>query len=330
MEFALREKLLEILVEPVTGSPLTLRAAVGAGAHITEGELVSESTGQVYPIIRGIPRFVPAENYAASFGKQWNKFRQEQLDSAVGAPASQLRFDAEAGWTSAELSGKWLLDAGCGAGRFSEVVAARGPNLVSMDLSSAVDATRETLGRYPNVDVVQASIFEPPFRPATFDFAYCIGVLQHTPDPPRATGSVVQLVKPGGRFALTIYARQPWTKLNAKYLARRLTRHLSNDTLLTAIETAMPVLFPATNILFRLPMLGRVAQFTIPVANYVGRKDITRDQRYRETVLDTFDMLSPTFDLPMTDQEVESVLRGLGAQSWDFRTRVPINCVGVR
>ncbi|MSP56759.1 MAG: methyltransferase domain-containing protein [Myxococcales bacterium] len=326
----MREKLLEILVEPVTGSPLTLRAAEGAGGDISGGELLSESSGRTYPIVRGIPRFVPVENYAASFGKQWNKFRKEQLDSAVGATASQVRFDAEAGWTSADLSGKWLLDAGCGAGRFSEVVAARGPNLVSMDLSSAVDATRETLCRFNNVDVVQASIFEPPFRPGTFDFAYCIGVLQHTPDPPRATGSVVQLVRPGGRFALTIYARQPWTKLNAKYLARRLTRHISSDTLLSAIELAMPVLFPATDMLFRLPMLGKVAQFTIPVANYVGRKDITRAQRYQETVLDTFDMLAPTFDLPMTDREVDGVLSALGAQSWDFRTRVPINCVGVR
>jgi len=30
--------------------------------------------------VRGIPRFVPAANYAGSFGMQWNRFRDVQLD----------------------------------------------------------------------------------------------------------------------------------------------------------------------------------------------------------------------------------------------------------
>src|SRR5690242_17652779 len=127
----MREKLLEVLAEPMTGAALELKDAKGRGGRIEEGKLVSSKTGTVYPIVRGIPRFVPSDEYAGSFGMQWNKFREVQVDSATKSNHSRKRFDAETGWTEADLKGKWLLDAGCGAGRFAEVAAARGPNLVA-------------------------------------------------------------------------------------------------------------------------------------------------------------------------------------------------------
>jgi SAM-dependent methyltransferase len=325
-----REKLLEILREPITGDSLALKNARATGDHIDEGELVGTKTGQSYPILRGIPRFVPPESYAESFGLQWNKYRDVQLDSAGGARYSTARFEAETGWTENDLRGKWCLDAGCGAGRFAEVAAARQPNLVAMDLSSAVEAAARTLHRFPNADVVQASLFEPPFVRGTFDFVYCIGVIQHTPDPPRAVDTVARLARAGGRFAMTIYARKPWTKLNGKYLIRPITRRLPQQLLLRAIETSMPVLFPITDRLFRVPVLGKIAEFAIPIANRVERNDFPRQRRYAETVLDTFDSLSPRYDSPMTWREVEAVLRAIPAERWEFRNRVPIECVGVR
>jgi SAM-dependent methyltransferase len=326
----MRERLLEVLAEPRTGAKVRLEGARREGKEIIQGELVSEETGRRYPIVRGIPRFVETEGYADNFGLQWNRFRAEQLDSATQSGRSRRRFDAEAGWTPDELRGRWVLDAGCGAGRFAEVAAERGGDLVALDLSSAVEATRATLTRFPNVDVVQGSVLEPPFRCGAFDFAYCIGVAQHTPDPARAVAAVVRSVRPAGRFCLTIYARRRWTKLNGKYLVRPLTRRVPKKALLRAIEKTMPFVFPVTDTLFRLPAVGRLAQFAIPVATYVDCDELTREQRYREAVLDTFDMLAPRYDSPMTWQEVEAVLRASGASAWNFRTRVPICCVGTR
>src|SRR6185369_2485057 len=115
------------------------------------------------------------------------------------------------------LKGRWVLDAGCGAGRFAEIAASRGADLVALDYSSAVEAAAETLRRFPNADVVQGNMLEPPFRPGSFQFAYSIGVIQHTPDPPRAIDRVVRCVAPGGRFGMAIYGRRPWPKLNGKY-----------------------------------------------------------------------------------------------------------------
>lgn len=325
----MREKLLEVLAEPGTGAALELRDAQGTGGRIESGSLVSSATGKRYPIVRGIPRFVEGETYAETFGMQWNAYRDFQLDSSTGASHSRDRFDAETHWDEETLRGKWTLDAGCGAGRFAEIAAARKAELVALDYSSAVEATAKTLSRFDNVDVVQASLLEPPFRPGSFDFAYCIGVIQHTPDPARGVREVVRVLRDGGRFSFSIYARQPWTKLNAKYLIRPLTRRLPATMLRKGIEAVMPVAFPVTEVLFKLPLVGKVAKFTIPIANY-DRGDFSYEQRYREAVLDTFDMLAPAFDSPMTWGEVEAELRAVGAANWHFQTRVPVNVVGTR
>lgn len=327
----MREKLLSILVEPTTYAELRPENVVREGGEIVSGDLVSVLTGKTYPIVRGIPRFVPNSMYAENFGKQWNMFREVQVDSETLAGHSEKRFDAEIGWTSADMEGKWVLEAGCGAGRFAEVAAARGGDFVGLDLSSAVDATKKTLARYPNADVVQASMLDMPFRPGTFDLAYTIGVLQHTPDPEGACTQVARVVKPnGGRFAMTAYARRPWTKLNTKYLIRPLTKRLPDDLLLGAIKASMPFVFPVADALFRVPVVGNVARFTMPVACYPERTEYTREQRYAESVLDTFDMLAPAYDAPMTWQEVERALQKAGAKGWTFRHKIPINVYGVR
>jgi SAM-dependent methyltransferase len=326
----MHEKLMELLVEPKTRGELKLEVTRHRGPVIEEGSLTSAATGRSYPIVNGIPRFVKTDTYAETFGRQWNAFREVQLDSENGASYSRQRFDEDTGWQSDELKDRWVLDAGCGAGRYAEISASRGPNLVALDLSTAVEAAARTLARFPNASVVQGSILEPPFREGSFDFCYCIGVIQHTPDPPAAITTLVRCVRSGGSFAFTVYARRPWTKLYSKYLLRPVTTRLSPEKLLSVIEKAMPVLFPLSDVLFRLPVLGKAAKFVLPVANYVERVDLTRAQRYREAVLDSFDMLSPRYDSPMTWKEMDSVLQTAQASSWQFRARVPIKVVGTR
>jgi SAM-dependent methyltransferase len=325
----MHDSLLTILREPGTGARFDLTVGHGSNGLVFEGQLMSQISGQSYPVVNGIPRFTPPENYTGSFGMQWNRFREVQIDSENGKTYSRDRFDAEAGWGADELRDQWVLDAGCGAGRFAEIAAARGARLVALDYSSAVDAATKTLSRFDNVDIVQGSLLDPPFAPGTFDFAYCIGVVQHTPAPPTVIANVAGLVKKGGKFCFTIYGRKPWTKLNGKYLIRPITKRLPASALLRAIEYVMPVAFPLTDSLFRLPIVGKAAQFAVPVANYVDLID-DRDLRYETAILDTFDALSPQYDDPMTAGEVQKVLLGAGAKRFDFRSRVPVVVVGER
>lgn len=325
----MRERLLEVLADPATGAPVRLESGQVRDGRVEEGMLVSETGGR-FPIVRGIPRFVSADNYTSSFGMQWNRFRDSQVDSQTGARVSEDRFDAELGWSADKLKGRWVLDGGCGAGRFAEIAAKRGAEVVALDYSSAVEAAAETLRPFPNVDVVQANLLEPPFRPGAFAFAYSIGVIQHTPDPQRAIDRIVSCVEKGGGFGFTIYGRRPWTKLCGKYLLRPITRRIPGPKLLSMIERSMPVLFPVTDKLFRLPVIGKLASFAIPVANYVDKVEFSREQRYQEAILDTFDSLSPRYDSPMTWQEVERSLTGANAARWAFRQRIPVNVIGER
>lgn len=316
----MRRKLLDVLAEPATGKPLTLVPDDGADI-ILEGELVSES-GRRYPIVNGIPRFVRSENYSESFGLQWTRFAEVQLDSRTGASYSRRRFENEVPWAT-QLAGEWVIDAGCGAGRFAEIAAAKGAEVLAVDLSNAVDAVQHHLGHMPNVHPVQADLRLLPFRRDAVRHLYSIGVLQHTPDPPEAARALVEFLPAGGRFAFTIYGRRPWTRLYSKYWFRPVTRRLPPQTLLRAVESAMPVLFPVTSFLFRLPTVGRVFQFVIPVANYVDHTDVSADIRYREAVLDTFDMLAPAFDSPVTRPELKRALEGAAA-TLQFVSEVPV------
>lgn len=326
----MKEELLEVLADPVSGAGLDLVVTETRDGEVWEGSLrpVGGDGGAVYPIRQGIPRFVPQDDYNESFGLQWNQFSTVQLDSANGARYSRRRFEAETGWTRGDLEGKWVLDGGCGCGRFAEIAAGLGARVVALDYSRAVDAAARNLAPFRDAHFVQGDLLNPPIKRGALDLAYSIGVLQHTPDPAAALRSVLGLVAPGGSFAFTIYGRRWYTRLNAKYLIRPVTRRLPPAVLLRAVRAAMPVLFPLTDVLFRTPVLGRLAQFTIPVANYIDKADFTRAQRYTEAELDTFDMLAPAFDSPMTWTEVRDQLAGLGVEEYRFLETIPVNVVG--
>lgn len=132
-------ELLEFLRCPKSGQRLLLEQDNNQGQEIQTGWLVSEDGQFRYPVQKGIPRFVPESNYADNFGMQWNHFSQTQLDGFSGQPISENRFWEATDWSQSEMQDKWVLDVGCGAGRFAEVALNAGANVVALDYSSAVD-----------------------------------------------------------------------------------------------------------------------------------------------------------------------------------------------
>jgi len=130
------------------------------------------------------------------------------------------------------------------------------------------------------------------------------------------------------RSALTIYERKRWTMLYSKYLVRPLTKRLSKERLLAGIRRAMPLLFPLTDAAFRIPYLGRLFMFAIPVANYTGERALTRRQRYEWAVLDTFDMLSPRYDQPQRHADVARALADSGVEEIERLPNAGLNLVG--
>ena len=264
------------------------------------GALGCASCSAEYPVVRGVPRFVSAENYATNFGIQWNRYRRTQLDSHSGVSLSRDRFFRSTGWTPDELTDRWVLDVGCGAGRFAEIALSCGANVVALDYSSAVDACRANLGANPRLHVVQGDVYALPFAPGSFDFVYCLGVLQHTPDVEAAFRALPRQLRPGGKLAVDVYPRLWRNVFSGKYWVRPVTRRIPAPRLLGLVESSVPVLLPVSRALGRVPFIGRKLRQVIPVSNYEGIHPLSESQIREWAVMDTFDMLAPAHDHPQT------------------------------
>ena len=308
----MRIELLEIIRCPVSGQRLVVDRAEYAGERIRSGWLVSADGRHRYPIRGFVPRFVPQSNYADSFGMQWNRFRRTQLDSYSGQAISVNRFWAATAWLPEDLCGAWVLDAGCGAGRFAEIALGAGARVVALDYSSAVDACQANLGDNPNLHVVQGDIYALPLQRGFFRFVYSLGVLQHTPDVARAVAALPPVLAPAGRMCVDFYQRSWRSALLPKYWLRPITKRMPRDRLFAICEICVPALLRLSELVGRLPLFGRGLQRLVPVANYFGVLPLSRQQQIEWSLLDTFDWLSPQFDSPQTPRSVRRWLHAAG------------------
>ncbi len=99
--------------------------------------------------------------------------------------------------------GSVVLEAGCGVGAQTVILAAKSPGarIVSVDLSGrSLAAARERAAAEGcrNVSFAQADIFRLPFPPGRFDHAFVCFVLEHLADPADALLRLKAAVKPGG------------------------------------------------------------------------------------------------------------------------------------
>ncbi len=271
---------LRFLVCPPCQADLELGIGRQQGAEVMEGSLRCRQCGAEYAIRRGIPRFVGGEAYASSFGRQWTWFRTVQLDSVNGTGESARTLAATTGWTDADYEGRLVLDAGVGAGRFAEIVARKGGEVVGIDLTAAVDAAYANIGHHPNVHLVQADIFALPVREDTFDLAYSIGVLHHTPDPRAAFDRVAATVKEGGGLAVYLYARYGPDHHSSDRL-RKVTTRLPLGLMFALSAAAIPLYYP-----YRVPLLGKFLRLLCPISPHPN---------WRWRWLDTFDWYTPEY-----------------------------------
>jgi ubiquinone/menaquinone biosynthesis C-methylase UbiE len=267
-----------------------------------------------FPRVEGVARFVASEHYTGSFGYQWNRFAQAQLDSANGTRRSRDTFVEKTGLSLDSLRGKRVLDAGCGMGRFAEVCIEAGAEVHAIDLSTAVEAAARNLAHHPNVSFYQADIMNLPFEEGTFDVVYSIGVLHHTPDTRQAFLKLARLVKPGGRIAIWVYSTILRLMLGGELL-RLITPRLPKPLLLKAAKIAIPLYH-----VHRLPFVGRVSTALLPTS-------INPDPEWRW--LDTFDWYSPRYQAKHTYDEVERWFKEAGLTDI-AREPTPVSVRGAR
>jgi arsenite methyltransferase len=327
----MRNWLSEILVDPRTGSGLTLEDAAGADGDIISGTLVGPG-GSAYPVRDGIPRFVggnePSGQTADSFGYKWSR-------------RSSYESEGFATWYEAWLLGKYgfadrdalrsyfgrfkcVLEVGCGSG-MSSVISLNGlgpeQQWVGLDLSNAVDVAAQRIGGPPNIGFVQADVLALPFAPGSFDVIFAEGVLHHTPSTRQALASLASVVAPGGELMFYVYA----TKAPIREAADDLLRARISQM---APEEAWRSMGPLTNLAKALANLHAIVEVPEDVEVLgikAGSYDVQRllywhfaklfwnpDMGFEGSQHVNFDWYHPPYAFRQTEAEVRTWCAELG------------------
>lgn len=276
-----------------------------------ENKIICQSCQGVYPVLNDIPRFVSKDNYASSFGFQWNMHRKTQLDSYTGLSITGERLFETTNWPT-QMQGSTILEAGCGAGRFTEILLNTGATVFAFDYSSSVEANWENNRNYPNLILFQGDIYNIPLKHYSFDKVLCLGVIQHTPEPEKAFKCLCQHVRPGGEIVIDTYSKRLFSLISWKYVLRPLAKRIRKDTLYNWIEKIVTLFLPYA---FTFAHIHHtVAKRLLPIACY-PELSLEYELSRQWSILDTFDMYAPVYDHPQTLPVVSRWFREAGLQN---------------
>lgn len=108
---------------------------------------------------------------------------------------------------SGDLSGKRILDAGCGKGRVAAVIRKACPSaeIIGLDIS-------EELLRCvpPGIETRRGSMLQMPFPDASFDLVYCVEALEHAVRIDQAVEEMCRVLRPGGTLVIIDKNAEKW------------------------------------------------------------------------------------------------------------------------
>lgn len=246
-----------------------------------------------FEVTNNIPRYVRSQNYASLFGDQWHLFPKTQLDSYTGLPISENRLRRCMGETLwKQLTGKKILEVGCGAGRFTELLLREGGRVVSVDMSHAVDINAKNFPASERHTIVQSDILNLPFTDGQFDIVVCLGVLQHTPDPQRTLLKLYEQLQPGGVLVVDqyIFNRSYWS---LRLVYRQLFKRLPAKVSFKIIFYLSYFFLPLHKTLQKWRVLSIALNRFSPFVTYYRDFPELNDTLQKEwSLLDTFDTLT--------------------------------------
>ncbi len=131
----------------------------------------------------------------------------------------------------AALSGKTVLDVGCGGGILSEALAGAGATVTGIDLADKSLKVAELhlleSGKKVEYRKVAVEVLADE-RPAHYDVVTCMEMLEHVPDPAAVVTACAKLVKPNGHVFFSTLNRNPKSYLfaiiGAEYVLNLLPR----------------------------------------------------------------------------------------------------------
>ena len=129
------------------------------------------------------------------------------------------------------VSGRDVIDVGCGGGILAESMAARGARVTGIDLAGKAHKVAELHGlesgvtvRYQQISAEDMAATEPESR----DVVTCMEMLEHVPDPASTIAACARLARPGGWVFFSTLNRNPksfaFAIIGAEYILKLLPR----------------------------------------------------------------------------------------------------------
>jgi SAM-dependent methyltransferase len=272
-------------------------------------------------VVRGVPRFVGSEGYAAGFGEQWKRFRRTQLDSFTRTTISRDRLTRCLGGSLTVVRDKSVLEAGCGAGRFTEVLLESGARVFASDLSTAVEANYDNCHGAAGYFVCQADLRALPARRESFDFVICLGVIQHTPNPEHTIATLCDFVRPGGSLVIDHYVYDTDDMTPVRRRLRAFLIRKEPRSALAFVRAMVAILWPVHRMLWHLPdycwiAAGRRRCLRLsPILDYHDQySQLGPRLLYAWAALDTHDSLTDFYKHKRTVEQIVNCLQRLGLE----------------
>jgi len=110
------------------------------------------------------------------------------------------------------LSGKRVVDIGCGGGILTESMANMNADVIGIDLADAALSVARLHALESGAKVEYRSVAAEDFadeQAGTFDVVTCLEMLEHVPDPASTVAACAKLAKPGGKLYFSTLNRNP-------------------------------------------------------------------------------------------------------------------------
>ena len=292
--------------------------------------LITEKNEEIH-IIKGIPRFVDADNYANAFGLQWNNFRQVDLDSFTKKPFSKNRLETALGQPLETIRGLKILEAGSGAGRFTEVLLKYGAEVYSFDLSNAIEANYKNNMPHQNLTLFQGDIMDIHFQDEFFDISLCLGTLQHTPDSVESIRELARVLKKGGKLVIDHYKFHLGHYLSLYLFYWSCIKRLKPQNQLKVTDFLTKIFFPVHWYFKDSWLVQFLLRRISPIAFYYGIFDLTKQQHYEFSRLDTHDKNTDHYKRHLTERGLDKVITRFNFQKYEINHRGNgLECIAIK